>query len=601
MKILGINFEQHDSGAAIVVDGKIIAAVNEERFSRRKIDNSAPVCSIKFCLKEAGLAPEDLNLVVLSGFKPLKKFLRFGGYYRDIARFAGKKSLFFAMFSKKGEFHFIKGIKALCFNLLAMTGLPTFVFLYLYRIYIIKKVLRGYRKKMLWVDHHIGHMASAYYTSGFKDCLCVIIEGMDWENTMVIEEINGGKVRRICATKWPHSAGYFYELVTMILGFNPYLDAGKITGLAAYGNHKNIWDRVSALMWTEGMELRVSPLIYILRYEYALTKKIPTYFRNSTPEDIAAAFQIRLEECIIEIVKSAIKKTGHNNLVLAGGVSGNVRLNQKIHELQGCKNIFIHPAMSDTGQALGVALWADNKYGDFKSPITLSDVYLGPEYSDRDIEKELLILELEYSSVENMHLHIAQLLSEGYVVARYNGRMEYGPRALGNRSILYQTTDPDVNNWLNKRLKRTEFMPFGPVCLIEDAEKYFYNLDGAKYTAMFMTITFNCTKLMKDLCPAAVHVDMTARPQLVSLENNPDIYRIINEYKKITGISLLINTSFNMHGEPIVLTPNDAIRCFLDGNLDYLAIGKYIVSHPALKNNKQKDAEGKRYLNEIHN
>ena len=249
MKILGINFEQHDSGAAIVVDGKIVAAVNEERFFRKKIDNSAPVCSINFCLKKANLLHKDIDLVVLSGFRPLKKFLRFGGYYRGIAYFAGIKSLFFAMFSKNGEFHFLKGPKALLFNILAMTGVPTFLFLYLYRIHTINKVLKGYRKKILWVDHHTGHFASAYYTSGFKDCLSVVIEGMDWENTMVIEEIKEGKVRRICATKWPHSAGYFYELATMILGFNPYLDAGKITGLAAYGNHKNAWDKVSSLMW----------------------------------------------------------------------------------------------------------------------------------------------------------------------------------------------------------------------------------------------------------------------------------------------------------------------------------------------------------------
>lgn len=587
MKILGINFEQHDSGAAIVVDGKIVAAVNEERFSRKKIDNSAPVSSIKFCLKKAGLNPQDLDLVVLSGFRPLKKFLRFGGYYRGIAYFGGIRSLFFAMFSKNGEFHFFKGVKALFFNLLAMTGVPTFLFLYLYRISAIKRLLKGYRKKILWVDHHTGHMSSAYYTSGFKECLSVVVEGMDWENTMVIEEIKEGRAGRICATKWPHSAGYFYELVTMILGFNPYLDGGKITGLAAHGDHKKAWDKVSGLIWVEGMKLRVSPLVYTLRYEYARTKKIPSYFGGYSPEDIAAAFQARLEECIIEIVRKAIERTGQGNLVLSGGVCSNVRLNQRIHELKGCKNIFVHPAMSDAGQALGVALWAADKSGDLKSPITLSDVYLGPEYSDTEVEKELSTSGLEYFPAENIHLHIAQLLSEGYVVARCCGRMEYGPRALGNRSILYQASDPNVNDWLNKRLKRTEFMPFAPVCLIEDAGKFFYNLEGAEYAARFMTVTFGCTQLMKELCPAAVHIDMTARPQLISLENNPDIYGIINEYKKITGIPILINTSFNMHGEPIVLFPRDAIRCFLNGALDYLAIGKYIVPHPALKENKR--------------
>ena len=236
--------------------------------------------------------------------------------------------------------------------------------------------------------------------------------------------------------------------------------------------------------------------------------------------------------------------------------------------------------MSDEGIAAGAALtqWARaNPEAATKGVKCFDHVYLGHEYSDDEVEEALKTSGIEFSRPGNPEAEIARLVAEGYVVARVAGRMEYGPRALGNRSILYRPDEPEVNDWLNKRLKRTEFMPFAPAALAEDADRYFIGVDGAHDTARFMTITFDCTELMKQTCPGVVHVDGTARPQLVSESDNPSYYRIIKEFKRLTGLSCMVNTSFNIHEEPIVYTPHDAIRAFQKGHLDALAIGPFLA------------------------
>jgi carbamoyltransferase len=266
---------------------------------------------------------------------------------------------------------------------------------------------------------------------------------------------------------------------------------------------------------------------------------------------------------------------------LSGGVVANVKLNQRIFELDGVDNIFIHPNMGDGGCGTGAALLEFQGDGNLSKP--LPDVYLGPEYSDEDILASLQRSQLAYDKYTPIEPKIAQLIAAGKVVARFNGRMEYGPRALGNRSILYHAREPEVNQWLNQRLGRTEFMPFAPATLYEHRHQCYLNVDGGDYAAQFMTITFDCTEFMKRESPAAVHVDGTARPQLVTAASNPSFHRILAEYHRLTGLPSVINTSFNMHEEPIVCRPDDAVRAFLQGNLDYLAIGSFLVAHPSLR------------------
>jgi carbamoyltransferase len=261
-------------------------------------------------------------------------------------------------------------------------------------------------------------------------------------------------------------------------------------------------------------------------------------------------------------------------------VNANVKLNQRIHECLGVKNVFVYPNMGDGGCGTGAAFVACAEAG--IRPEKVETVYLGPDYADYEIEDCLKEAHVTYRRMLEPEVEIAHELSKNRIVARFNGRMEYGPRALGNRSVLYQAKEPEVNLWLNQQLGRTEFMPFAPAVLVESCDELFLNISGAERTAEFMTITFDCTEKMCMESPAAVHIDKTARPQLVTQQSNPSFHKLLTEYKKITGLSVLINTSFNMHEEPIVCSPKDAVRAFLDGRIDLLAIGNYLAFHPQL-------------------
>ncbi len=267
--------------------------------------------------------------------------------------------------------------------------------------------------------------------------------------------------------------------------------------------------------------------------------------------------------------------------MLSGGVVANVKLNQRLRELPGVNGIFVHPNMGDGGCGTGAAML--EFVGNSGLMERLPDVFLGPDFTDDQIVDALTRAQLPFDRYPAIEAKMATLIAAGKVVARFNGRMEYGPRALGNRSILYHAKEPSVNQWLNQRLGRTEFMPFAPATLAEHRHACYRNVDGAAYAAEFMTLTFDCTDEMKRTCPAAVHVDGTARPQLVTATSNPGFHAILIEYHKLTGVPSVINTSFNMHEEPIVCTPDDAIRAFLQGNLDYLAIGGCLVAHPSMR------------------
>jgi carbamoyltransferase len=286
-----------------------------------------------------------------------------------------------------------------------------------------------------------------------------------------------------------------------------------------------------------------------------------------------------LEVVAVNLVRYWVRETKCDSIVLSGGVTANVKMNQRLHEIEEVERTFVYPNMGDGGCGTGLAtLWSWPG-----GARTIHDVYYGPSYTPAEIRAELEKAGLAFAEPASLVREVARRIHAGEVIGRFGGRMEYGPRALGNRSILYHAKEPDVNQWLNKRLGRTEFMPFAPVTLWEAREKCYVNVQGAEHTAEFMTMTFDCTEWMRKTCPAAVHIDGTARPQLVRREVNAEYYDILKEYEKLSGIPCLINTSFNMHEEPIVCSPADAVRAFLQGNLDGLAIGPYFVPHPSRK------------------
>jgi len=437
-------------------------------------------------------------------------------------------------------------------------------------------------------DHHACHAASAYYPSGMETALVVSVDGMgDYYSGQVYL---GDKGRLHLQKSYFYQelpAGLEYEMVTTLLGFRPARHEGKITGLAAFGQDNAQCDEALSEFFDDIFKRGRGNH---LTYEYFMRSGLdgwerlralrPTRFGAFTREDLAYAIQKRLERRILSLVTEWRDKLGSPDCVaLAGGVFANVKLNQHIKEL-GFRRIFIQPAMSDAGLSLGAALLrlVEDRGGELP-PFALRDVFLGVGYSDAEIKEaiERSGLKARRYAEQEIARVVAELIAEKKVVAHFDGRMEFGPRALGNRSILYSAKDPAVNQWLNKQLKRTEFMPFAPAVMYEHASEYFENVQGAEHPAEFMTITFAATETAQKNIPAAIHVDNTARPQLVHPERNPRFYSILRAYREITGVPVTINTSFNMHEEPIVASPQDAIRSFQQGNLDVLVLGKWVI------------------------
>ena len=579
VNILGVHAD-HDGGVCFLDNGVILSALAEERVNRKKGSSGVSAETVIACLREAAATADDVDEICMVGYPGLLGFFVYGAPYAKLIGFTRGRSLIGLEYFVGGELTRQGGLAAVVSNLALATGLPKWFLNYLRPRFLLRRMFPKAKFRIL--HHHDGHSQGAYFCSGFERCLNVVVEGLDNKDCLVIERYGPEGQTPITASPWPHSPGFFYIFATQLLGFNPYTHSGKITGLAAYGDPEACLDKVERLMWTEGLELRVHPDIYTWRARYAaaLAKgKIwtPEAFKPYQREDIAAAFQRRFEDCLAEIVRCSLELTGERKLVLSGGCAANVRLNQILYELPGVQEIFIMPPMGDVGQPIGLAMAGCLANGIPLAPRRLENVYFGPGYSEAEIEAALVQGRLSYSRPDDLEALVAQLIFHGNVVARFNGRMEFGPRALGNRSILYHCSDPEVNLWLNQRLGRTEFMPFAPAVLAEEAARCFENLQGCAYAAQFMTITCDATPFMRDVCPAAVHIDGTARPQLVTRLGNPSFYRIIAEYHRISNIPCIINTSFNMHDEPIVMTPSDAVRAFSLGRLDYLAIGPFLA------------------------
>ena len=439
-------------------------------------------------------------------------------------------------------------------------------------------------------DHHLCHAATAYYPSGFQRALVVTLDGMgDWYSARVMRG-EDGRLTPIEAFYYEQMpTGLNYEVVTAMLGFNPQRHAGKVTGLAAFGKRNDACATALNAFFTEtwqrgGRADRSYESFMRSRNNTGhdrLREIRETEFGKFTREDIAYAIQKRTETEVCDwISKYKARFPELTNICVTGGVFANVRVNQEVKRL-GFERIFVQPAMSDAGLCYGAALLeCAKRHGGALLPYELRDVFLGPEYSNEFIAAEIQRHGLTATYIEETQIGtaIAAEIAARKVVAHFHGRMEFGPRALGNRSILYSAADPDVNRWLNDQLKRTEFMPFAPAILAENATDYFLETQGAEHAAEFMTITFDCTQRAKAEIPAAVHVDGTARPQFVRQDRNPRFHAILKAYHALTGVPVTINTSFNMHEEPIVATPSDAIRSFQQGNLAVLVLGNYIIS-----------------------
>ncbi len=572
MIILGIT-DGDDGGACLIKDGVLTAAVSEERLNRKKMSIGFPALSIKEVMRLSKVEPSEVDYVAMAsfreGFHPTT--VENNGWFRtkETVGKRAKNILASTLSPYLGQYDFPKKIyhKAqVRIKGKRKFGIPL----------LLQK--KGIEAPIKYFDHHYCHALSAYYTSGFDSALTISLDGGGDGACSHIYKTNSSSIENLFVLDSFNSIGNFYAYVTHICGYKASIHEGKITGLAAHGKPIYKDELLKLITYNDGKIVNIGSI-----YHYSAIKRILNFLSEDFKhEDIAASIQEVLEDVVIKYISHWIEKTGAKNIALAGGVFANVKLNQRIHELPEVEQIFVHSGMGDGGLMVGAAyaLYRKlNKKIDVHIP-RLENVYLGSEYSDKEIKKELEAVGIEYNYYDNVEYQIAKLIAEGKIVARFNGRMEYGPRALGNRSILYHTGDPSVNDWLNKRLNRTEFMPFAPATLYEYKDKCFKNVKGAEHTAKFMTITFDCTDYFKEVAPAAIHIDGTARPQLVDDVINPSFYKIIKEYHKLTGIPSIINTSYNMHEEPIVCTPSDAIRSFQQGQLDYLAIGDFLVRNP---------------------
>jgi carbamoyltransferase len=569
MIVLGIT-DSFTSGAAVVIDGKIVAAVNEERLNRNKMCMGFPVLSIDEVLRLANLKPDELDAVAVATenlfWRP--ETVPYTDYFREEKGSAREifLSLGAAFSTVVGDVVTARKIYYGLKRALTKSRQEKI-------IKTLQKSL-GINKPTKFIDHHLCHAASAYFTCGLESATVITQDGAGDGKCSRVYRVKKGQFEELASLDSYDSIGNYYSYITHICGYKAHKHEGKITGLAALGQPLYL-EILRKYISFENGAIKNKGKCFDQSAINKLRNEIPTDF---SPADLSSSIQELLEENVVSFCNHWINQSGIGDVALAGGVFANVKLNQRIHELESSRSIFVHPGMGDDGLAVGAALFVENWLAGYRLQKTIQDVCLGGSFSEKDINKSL-----EYHGFKPVNLNdsiekeAAKLLLEGKVVARFEGGMEYGPRALGNRTIMYQATDPTVNKWLNERLIRTEFMPFAPVTLWEDRDECYLNVSGAEETARFMTITFDCTESMKKKCPAVCHVDGTARPQLIREEDNPSYYKILKEYKKISGLSSIINTSFNMHEEPIVHTPDDALRSFKRGNLDALIIGEQLI------------------------
>lgn len=547
----------HDSNICVIDSGgTILFAAGEERFNRQKMYAGFPRMALQYAVEHW----DGFATMSVTRMNAVAKAVRELGFFLNSFK-KGLAAPRFGIWLKNGALKLVRG-RAFEQERAAGSGLPDV--------------------PMLNVEHHHAHAASALYPSGFTSGFVMTLDGEGDGYSCCIYRVESGTLHRIKALYHNEmTVGRDYEKVTAMLGFHPLRHPGKITGLAAFGEFnggcvgklekylKDSWkiDRYRVLSTAHAYQV-ISP-----EGRSRLLEDRRNLFGEFKSADMAYAIQYLTEQKVLDLIRKTIHPIEGSDIALAGGVFANVSLNKKVKEL-GFGRIFIQPAMTDAGLSLGSVLYSRPET---HSMTPFSRVYFGPSYSADNIRADLDRSGMKYEIPGNLPEKAAEMLADGNVVARFDGPMEFGPRALGNRSILYRADDPTVNDWLNKKLRRTEFMPFAPVTLYRFAGEYYRNLDGAENPARFMTITFDCTEKMKRESPAVVHVDGTARPQLIDLDDNPGYVAILEEYYRMTGVPTLINTSFNMHEEPIVMTPDDAIRAFRAGGLDALLIGPFLV------------------------
>ncbi len=592
MKILGIN-ASHVATACVLIDGRLVSSVSEERLSRVKNQAGLPILATKEALRIAGVAPQEIDLTVF-GYKDPKVNTEFAAV-PDIPEFvrterksnSWEKILKIAWELKEEILVKLPWSRNLYFPLIS----------FFYSIFIDpraeKKLLKDIEEKLgiskervIRIDHHLAHAYSTYFSAPDywkKEMLILTLDAMGDETCATVSIGRKGKLRRISKTSAGNSIGDLYAFITAYLGMKMGEHEYKVMGLGPYANEKyveKVYNKLKDLVWVK-RDLTFGAKIH----SHMFYKLLPKLLYRERFDNISGAIQRLTEELITEWVKRCIKNTGVSHLACGGGVFMNVKANQKILELPEVKSFFVMPSCGDESTAVGAAYWGyeelRKKNRNFPRIKPLSDFYLGPEFSEKEIFKSLTAKIRKKYKIEipqDMEKKIAKLLSQGKIVARLDGRMEWGARALGNRSILAHPEKLEVIRTINDQIKSRDFwMPFAPAIMKERQDKYIVN--PKKMWAPYMIITFDSTGEGREKFKAAMHqYDFTLRPQIVGKDWNPKYWKILNEFEKLTGIGGVLNTSFNLHGYPIVCSPKDALDVFRNSGLEHLAIGSFLVS-----------------------
>lgn len=593
MYILGISAFYHDSAACLIFNGEIIAAAQEERFSRIKNDSSFPTQSVKFCLDFAQISLDDLEAVVFYD-KPFLKFERILETYLH--------------YVPKGLFSFLKAMPVWLGEKLNTRSI------------ILSELdkLEAFDKKklkILFSEHHLSHAASAYYPSGFNNAAILTIDGVgEWTTTGIFTGSNE-HITSLKEIHFPHSLGLLYSAFTYFLGFKINSGEYKLMGLAPYGNindeqTKRFIEIIKSKLITikDDGSFRLNDRYFKYAYSlrtindrkwealFGISKLNPDSIPSKAHCNLALAIQTITEEIVVKLAREAKRLTNSDYLCMSGGVALNCVANGKLLKENLFKKIFVQPASGDSGGALGAALAAYYLHFEKSRCSTGNDImngaYLGPEFSHKDILKlshKFKAISRVFDKEEDMLPYVAKLILTGNVVGWFQGRMEFGPRALGNRSILANASDVDMQTKLNLKIKfREGFRPFAPSICSEDLHEIFEISQDSPYMILIAWVKekfrkslpehyleLNPTEQLKCIrsdFQAITHIDFSARVHSVSKDTNPKYWKLLQEVKKITGVSMLVNTSFNVRGEPIVCTPEDAYRCFMQTEMDALVI-----------------------------
>jgi len=609
MRVLGISAFYHDSAAALIADGRIVAAAQEERFTRKKFDADYPRHAIEYCLNAGGVTLADVDYVAFYD-KPFLKFERLLETYLTFSP-RGFRSFRMALPLWLREKLFLKSL--LASELKALE--PKF----------------DWDKRLAFSEHHLSHAASAFYPSPFQRAAVLTMDGVgEWATTSAGVG-NGHELKIQKEINFPHSLGLLYAAFTYYTGFKVNSGEYKVMGLAPYGIPKYaqlIYDNLIDLKPDGSFRLNLDYFNYCTgltmtneRFDALFdgAPRMPAAPLEQRHMDLAASIQVVIEEAVLRLTRSLAEETGEANLCLAGGVALNCVANGKVLRDGKFENIWVQPAAGDSGGALGAALTIYHLYADrprtvANTPDGMAGSYLGPEFDDGETQTRLKAAGARYAVLPRDQLleRTAHALAAGKAVGWFQGRMEFGPRALGNRSILADPRDPQMQKKLNLKVKyRESFRPFAPSVLREHVSEWFDIDVDSPYMLMVAPVherhrremtgeeqrLFGIDKLNvpRSSVPAVTHVDYSARVQTVHRETNPLYHDLIGRFHRLTGCPVLVNTSFNVRSEPIVCTPEDAFRCFMGSEIDVLAVGScYLIKDeqdPALRRNYQDEFE----------